>query len=149
VLEIAGFLHFEEKKLGRSDGFLFLAALKPHLVFLWWIALLLWSIRKSKGRTLVAFGFVTLLASVIALALEPAIFAQFLGRLTGGGALAERVQPQVAGCGSDCRSITSVQAVPAAPALLWVLFRWGRAGDEWQWREPMPVLRLAPVLPTS
>jgi hypothetical protein len=150
LLGIAGFLHYEKKKkLGRAGGFLFLVALKPHLVFLLWLALLLWSIRKSRGRTLGAFGFVTLLASAIAVALDHAIFAQYLGLLTSGGVLAE-LSPTI---GGRLRLWLPqhywVQAVPAVLALIWFLFRWRRARDGWRWQEEMPVLLLASVLATS
>ncbi|MGA8441550.1 MAG: glycosyltransferase family 87 protein [Candidatus Sulfotelmatobacter sp.] len=150
LLGIAGFLHFEKhQKLGRAGAFLYLIALKPHLVFLLWIALLFWSIRKSQGRTLVAFGFVTLLASVIAVALDHAIFAQYIGLLTRGGVLAE-LSPTLGGLLRLWLAQHHwVQAVPAVLALIWFLFRWRRARDGWQWREEMPILLLVSLLTTS
>ena len=150
LLGIAGFLCFERKqKLGRAGAFLYLVALKPHLVFLVWIALLFWSIRRWKGRTLAAFGFVTLVASMTAVALDHAIFAQYLGLLTSGGVLAE-LSPTLGGVlRLWLPQYQWVQALPAVLALLWFLFRWRRARDEWQWREEMPILLLASLLTTS
>jgi hypothetical protein len=150
LLGIAGFLHFEKKqKLGRAGAFLHLVALKPHLVFLLWIGLLLWSIQKSKGRTLAALGFVTLSASLIAIALDHAIFAQYLGLLTSGGVLAE-LSPTLGGVlRLWVPQYQWVQALPAVLALIWFLIRWGRARDEWQWLEEMPILLLASLLTTS
>ncbi len=150
LLGIAGFLHFEKKQnLGRAGGFLYLVALKPHLVFLLWIGLLFWSIRKSKGRTLAAFGVVTLLASLISIALDHAIFAQYLGLLTNGGVLGE-LSPTIGGVlRLWLPQYHWVQALPAVLALLWFLFRWRRARDGWQWREEMPILLMASILTTS
>src|SRR5579864_1257757 len=78
LLGIAGFLHSE--KHGRpiwAGVFLFLVALKPHLAFLLWVALLFWSIRIRNARTLAAFATLTAGASAIALAIDPSIFAQY------------------------------------------------------------------------
>jgi hypothetical protein len=150
LLGIVGFLHSEKKQeLGRAGAFLYLVALKPHLVFLLWIALLLWTIRKSKGRTLAAFGFVTLLASSIAIALDHAVFAQYLGLLTSGGVLAE-LSPTLGGAlRLWLPQYHWVQALPAVLALIWFLGRWRSERDGWQWREEMPILLLASLLTTS
>ncbi|MGO9539110.1 MAG: glycosyltransferase family 87 protein [Terriglobales bacterium] len=150
LLGIAGFLHFEKKeKLGRAGAFLYLVALKPHLVFLLWIGLLFWTIRKSKGRILAALGVVTLSASLIAIAMDHAIFAQYFGLLTSGGVLAE-LSPTLGGVFRLWFPQHQwVQALPAVLALLWFLFRWRKVRDGWQWREEMPILLLASLLTTS
>jgi hypothetical protein len=150
LLGVAGFLHFEQKqKLGRAGAFLYLVALKPHLVFLAWLALFAWSIQKSKVRTLATFGLITLSASLIAMALDHAIFSQYVGLLTSGGVLAE-LSPTIGGAIRfwlpQCRW---AQALPAVLALIWFLLRWRRARDGWQWREEMPVLLLVSLLATS
>jgi hypothetical protein len=150
LLGLAGFLYFEKKqKLGRAGGFLYLVALKPHLVFLVWLALFVWSMQKSKVRTLVTFGLVTLTASLIAIALDHAIFSQYVGLLTSGGVLAE-LSPTLAGAlHLWLPQYRWAQALPAVLALIWFLLRSRGARDGWQWREEMPILLLVSLLTTS
>jgi hypothetical protein len=150
LLGVAGFLHFEKKqKLAWAGVFLYLVALKPHLVFLLWVALLQWSIRKSTGRTLAALGSVTLAASLIAMALDHSIFAQYLGLLTSGGVLAE-LTPTLGGLlRLWLGQYHWIQALPAVLALIWFCFWGSRARDRWQWREEMPILLLVSLLTTS
>jgi hypothetical protein len=150
LLGIAGFLHFEKKqKLGRAGAFLYLVALKPHLVFLVWLALFVWSIQKSRVRTLTIFGLITLSASLLAMALDHAIFSQYAGLLTSGGVLAE-LSPTIGGAMRLwLPQYRWAQALPALLALIWFLLRWRRARDVWQWREEMPVLLLVSLLTTS
>src|SRR5208283_3661157 len=107
------------------------------------------TIRKSKCRILAALGVVTLSASLIAIAMDHAIFAQYFGLLTSGGVLAE-LSPTLGGVFRLWFPQHQwVQALPAVLALLWFLFRWRKVRDGWQWREEMPILLLASLLTTS
>jgi hypothetical protein len=150
LLGVAGFLHFEKQgKLGSAGAFLFLVALKPHLVFLLWIALLLWSIRTSIYRTLLALTSITAAASLIAVALDHSIFTQYFSLLTRGGVLAE-LTPTLSGLlRLLLRQYPPIQALPALLAFAWFVFYWRKACDRWQWREVMPILLLVSLLMTS
>ncbi|MGA8761261.1 MAG: glycosyltransferase family 87 protein [Candidatus Sulfotelmatobacter sp.] len=150
LLGIAGFLHFEkQKKFGWAGAFLFLVALKPHLVYLLWAALLLWSIRRRTARALVALASVTLAACAIAVALDHSIFVQYLDLLTRGGVLAE-LTPTVSGLLRLCLPrYHAIQALPALLALIWFGSYWRSARDRWQWREQIPILLLVSLLTTS
>src|ERR1700692_2113236 len=64
---LAGYLRFQARQKNYVAGaFLFFAALKPHLIFLVWVALLLYTLRHKRWESLAAFlsvlGFARLLA---------------------------------------------------------------------------------------
>lgn len=149
LLGMAGFLRFEKKqKLILSGLFLFLVALKPHLIFLLWIALLLWSTGMRVGRLLGALLSVTLVASFVAIALDHLIFAQYFHLLTGGEVLTE-LTPTVSGSLRLSLGHYSLQFLPAFLAVLWLLFYWSRSREQWRWTEQVPVLLLVSLLTTS
>jgi hypothetical protein len=150
LLGVAGFLHFEKQgKLGLAGGFLFLAAQKPHLIFLFWIALLMWSIRGLVGRTLATLMSITIAASVFAVALDHAIFTQYFSLITRDKVLLE-LTPTMSGLlRLWLRNYPPMQLLPALLALVWFSFYWRRHRDRWQWREEMPILLLVSLLTTS
>jgi hypothetical protein len=149
LLGVAGFLHFEKQgKLGWAGGFLFLVAQKPHLIFLLWVALLLWSIRMSVGRTLAALTSITVAASLVAVALDHSIFAQYFSLFTRDRVLLE-LTPTASGLlRLSLPQYPLVQLLPALLAFIWFCFYWRSSRDRWQWREEMPVLLLVSLLTT-
>lgn len=149
LLGIAGFLHFEKRKnLTLAGAFLFLAALKPHLVFLVWVALLSWSIRARRIRTIAALGTITALASVVAALLDHAIFKQYLNLMNSG--VVEEVTPTVSGLVRlSLGRYYPLQLLPALLALVWFFFHWRRSESGWQWPDEMPMLLLISMLTIS
>jgi hypothetical protein len=146
LLGIAGFLHFEKrKKFVPAGAFLFLAALKPHLVFLAWAALLCWSIRARTIRTIAALCSITALASLVAALLDHSIFSQYFNLMNSG--VIEEVTPTVSGW---LRLLLGrqypLQWLPALLAFGWFFFHWGSFEGQWQWPDEMPMLLLLSVL---
>lgn len=149
LLGIAGFLHFEKrKKLALAGAFLFLVALKPHLVFLVWVALLCWSIRTRTIRTIAALGSITALASFVAAFLDHAIFNQYFNLMNSG--VIEEVTPTVSGLVRlSLGRYYPLQLLPALLALVWFFFHWRRSESRWQWPDEMPMLLLISILTIS
>jgi hypothetical protein len=149
LLGIAGFLYFEKRnKLALAGAFLFLVALKPHLVFLVWVALLCWSIRARTIRTIAALCSITALASVVATFLDHAIFSQYFNLMNSG--VIEEVTPTVSGwLRLSLGRYYPLQLLPALLALVWFFFHWRRFASRWQWSDEMPMLLLISILTIS
>jgi hypothetical protein len=149
LLGVAGFLHFEKRKeLALAGAFLFLVALKPHLVFLVWVALLCWSIRARTVRTIAALCSITALASFVAAFLDHAIFSQYFNLMKSG--VIEEVTPTVSGLVRLALSrYYPLQLLPAVLALVWFFFHWRRSESRWQWADEMPMLLLISILTIS
>ena len=150
LLGIAGFLHFEkERKLGWAGACLFLTTLKPHLTFLVWVALLLWSIARRTVKTVAVLASVTVLASLAATVLDRQVFEQYFALLTNGGVLRE-LTPTISGLlRLALGRYYPLQALPGLLALLWLFFHWRRSEARWQWRQEMPMLLLVSLLTVS
>jgi Glycosyltransferase family 87 len=149
LLGLAGFLHFEkQKKLGWAGAFLFLVALKPHIVFLLWIALLLWSVRMRTGRILGVLAAVTTTASLVVTALDHRIFGQYLNFLASG-AFTELTPTPSGLLRLSLRSPYALQLLPTLLGAVWFFWHWRRARATWDWRRELPVLLLVSLLTVS
>jgi hypothetical protein len=150
LLGIAGFLHFEEHERPVLAGAcLFLASLKPHLVFLLWVALLLWSIHGRTLKTLIGLLSITAIASLMALALDHSIFVQYVHLLRSGGIFTE-VTPTIGGLLRRWLGGHYLfQMLPVLMALIWVVLHWSRTRERWRWRRELPTLLLVSLLTTS
>jgi len=141
LLGVAGFLHYEHHgHLGRAGAFLSLLAVKPHLAFLFWIALILWSIRTSTQRVLASLCLTILAASVFALAFNPFVFAEYFRFLASDG-FVHGVTPTPAGLVRlEAGGKYLLQFLPALFATLWLCLYWRRNRSEWHWKEKAPLV---------
>lgn len=147
LLGIAGFLVYHDKHQDFAAGlFAFLIALKPHLAFLFWPALLLWVVRGRRWQVLGGFSMALIAACAVPLLLEPQVFMHYRGLWqetvvvwtetpTIGGALCHWL-------GRDQRWLAFT---PAVIATAWFAAHYWRAKHDWQWREQMPILLLVSV----
>ncbi len=124
-----------------------LLAIKPHLAYLFWIALLLWSVRERRWK-LLGGGLLTALAAVaVALASNPAVLGQYWHTLTHRPP-AQYHSPTL---GTALRLLTGdgqfrLQFLAMVPGLIWfVPYVWRHRAD-WDWDERMPMLLLVSVV---
>jgi hypothetical protein len=122
------------------------ATTKPHLVYLFWPALVLWVVARRRWR--VAVGFVGALGVLIglALAVRPAILADFAASL---GTHQPRNPTSTIGtvlrlgyrelCGEDRFALVTVAPVVG---LAWLAWRWHRRRAAWRWIDELPPLTL-------
>src|SRR5262249_44378084 len=79
LLGVVGFLRFQTlQRWAPAGAALALVAIKPQLLYLFWIALLLWVIRERRWTILVAAGLTGLLLLAVALVPNPAVMREFL-----------------------------------------------------------------------
>jgi hypothetical protein len=150
LLGIVGFLHFEKK------GSLFLAgacgvliAIKPHLVYLFWIALGLWAIERRRWIILIGGILTGVAATAIPIFCNPEVCQQYwfawkhhppeeFVSLTIGSILRLLLGA----------NLVWLQLVPVIPALIWFGFHWRKDQASWDWGEQMPLLILVSFLTT-
>jgi hypothetical protein len=153
LLGIVGFLYFYRRRLLFVSGLsLTLVAIKPHLAFLLWLALLFWTVHQRQFRVMV--GLVMGLASttLLPLFLVPDVFSfyfqQYSTRLapkplewqtsTVSAALAYLV-------GSNTLWI---RVIPTLLGAIWFIFYWKKNRNRWDWVEQTPPLLLASQVAT-
>jgi hypothetical protein len=144
LLGIAGFLRYEAKRPYLAGAFLFLAALKPQIVFLIWLALVVLALAVRKWKPLAGFFPVFLLANLVTFLLRPSVFAEWRQVLR---------QDQVfffdtATIGYVLRHFTGLrfaQYVPALAAFTWFGLN-AATRVAWDWKKMMPALLLVSLV---
>lgn len=148
LLGVTGFLFFVTRKSYAFAGAcLALAAIKPQLVYLLWLALVLWCWRERKWRLVLSLAAAIASLTGIALPIRPRLLADYW-QFSHSGYV--KIWPSA--LGAILRyPFDSVRSFPlqfVAPALgtAWFLFYWRRHGESWDWKECMPLLIAVSVL---
>jgi len=147
LLGISVFLFAQERGWdGLAGASALLLAIKPHVVFLFWPAMLIWGVWNRRWRLLLAFGVSLLLASAIAVAFDRRIFSEYQG-LWRETAIVWSETPTIGGV--LCRLLGPGRSwmawLPAIFVGIWFVVRWIRARGNWRWREEMPWLLVISV----
>jgi hypothetical protein len=145
LLGVAGFLYFEKlQKHFLAGAIAAFISVKPQLIFLFWPALLFWSIHWKNWKALLSCGITILIASAASFAINPGIFQHYLVNVrfhsplmwatpTIGGYLryfifgVEQFWPQYIG--------------PVIGLALFVVY-WVKEAHAWTWKKNTPDLVL-------
>jgi hypothetical protein len=146
---LAGYLRFEARHMDYLAGaFLFLTALKPHLVFLVWIALLLCGLFQRRWRPLAALLAALAGACFLAVLLDHRAFQQYVG-LFEAKKIAFQETPTLGGLLRRISAIPAMQYLPLAVAAVWFAVYWKRWRSSWEWRYRLPTLLLVSMTTAS
>jgi hypothetical protein len=150
VAGITGFLVLESKNQWRFAGAaLALISIKPHLLYLFWIALCLWLCREGCWRIMLGALMAFLIFSLVPLYLDRNIYGQYFELYTLNGILQpfdqatptlRNIFPLLLG-----RNDRWLQALPTAIGIAWLLYYWQRHRTQWQWSEELPLVLLVSV----
>jgi hypothetical protein len=147
LLGIVGFLNFYSRKLFFLAGMsLTLVAIKPHLAYLFWLALLLWIIDQRQWR--IFYGALVGLASATLLPLlfVPDIFGFYLAQY------ATQLAPRPLDWQTPTLSTALgyligsnalwVRTLPTFLGIIWLAIYWSKNKHRWDWVKQMPLLLL-------
>jgi hypothetical protein len=150
LLGLVGFLYFEKRGwFGWAGAAAALAAFKPHLVYLFAIALLLWARRQGRWTVLVGGGLTLAGLTVLPLARNPAVLEQYRHALS---TYPPRFLAPIPG--SLLRLAFGIEHlwlnyVPTVFGLGWLAVHWRRRRRNWVWAEETAVLLLVSFLTAS
>jgi MFS family permease len=154
VLGLVGFLLALEKQRWSFVGVsLALVSLKPHLLYLFWLALLLWIIKQRRWRALIGMAVGVGAALVLPLVWNREIYFQYLQMYSAPGI----VRPQdwaTPSLGTALGALIGAQsiwlrAIPGIAGFLWLCWYWRSHSDQWRWPDEMPLLLLVSVTTAS
>jgi hypothetical protein len=151
ALGLVGFLWNVRRGRDLAAGlFLFLLAVKPHLLLLVLAAVLLWSVRERRYGVLGGSILGAAIGASLPLLTNPDVWQQYLDRVlhsqprdyvtTTLGALLRK--------GFGWRHFW-LQFAPTAIGLVWVLQYWWTRRKRWSWSDELPLLILAALLTTA
>ncbi|HWG43243.1 MAG TPA: glycosyltransferase family 87 protein [Gemmataceae bacterium] len=124
-----------------------LLAIKPHLSYIFWIALLLWAIR-SRRWSILGGGLLTGLAALgVALLCNPSVLSQYWHTFTSRPPAQYR-SPTL---GTVLRLLLGeeqfrLQFLAMIPGLVWFVSYWLRQRANWDWNVTLPLLLLMSML---
>ncbi len=147
LLGVTGFLYFARRERWWAAGACAtLITIKPHLLYLFGLALVLWALDRQRWVVLGGFGLTLIAAMGVVWAVNPALIDQYTYALANYPP-AQWATPTF---GALLRVWLGVekfwlQFVPSAFGALWFLFYWRTQRVEWDWTEQIPVLVLVSV----
>jgi len=150
-LGVCGFLIFEEgHRYRRAAAIAALVTIKPHLLYLLWVAFLLWVLDRRLWRVLSAGAFTVVAATLIPLAFNGKVLQQYMEAATIHSPL-DWATPTLGGV---LRMLLGterawLQFVPSVVGCVWGVFHYRQHRGSWTWREQMPLLLLTSVLTSS
>ena len=146
-----GFLTFMERKREALAGVAaVLLAIKPHLAYLFWLALLLWSIRERRWRTLAGGIVAGVLMTALPLLFNAYVLQQYWHTFTQSPPAQYR-SPTI---GTVLRLLLGeehfrLQFLAMIPGLVWFVPYWWMWRRDWNWKEQLPLLLTVSVLTTA
>jgi hypothetical protein len=147
LLGLVGFMYFEKKqKWWLAGTFAALTLIKPHLLYLFLFAILLWSWRQKNWRVPVSMALTIFLGLFISWVVNPSLIGQYIYAVT-------HYPPSdyaSATLGAVLRALFGenrfwLQFVPPAFGCLWFLVYWRRRWSSWNWHDQAVLVVLVSI----
>jgi hypothetical protein len=148
---LATFLSMERKKNWIGIGLvLALMSIKPHFLYLFWIAAALWLGSLRDWRIACAIGLAGLTAGLLPLLFDSAIYSNYIRVYQSADYLKPLDLPV-----PSLRNVVKVlfnldgfliEHLPTAAGAVWILIYWRRHRLEWVWTEHLPLILLVSIV---
>jgi len=148
---IAAFIYLEKRKQWLAMGaVLTLTAVKPHLLYLFWVVLLLWIWQHRRWQVALGALVTGFIAAALPLWFDANVYAQYreLYALTGIRQPFDWPAPTLGNVFLILLGQESVwwRYLSSAVGLVWVLNHWRRHRQNWRWDEQLPMILLVSVV---
>jgi len=149
LLGVVLFLWWEKDRPFLAGVVLVLPFAKPHLLSLFWFALLIWMIIRKKGRVALGFCVAITAAIAISLLLDPSVFRHYREMLHRA-AISYEFIPALSGVLRLLffRRFFWAQFMPLALGLVWSMWFLFRNRNDWDWQTHGPALLIVSILTT-
>jgi hypothetical protein len=154
LLGIVGFLHFHERNQYRLAGLsLTLVAIKPHLVYLFWIALAAWALKERRWQVMLGGVIGVAISTTVPLFFLPTLFSDYiqLYSTTQAPTPLAWATPTLSTALGFIFGLENrwVRSMPSLFGSIWFLAYWKTRRNNWNWTEQMPLLLLVSQATTA
>jgi hypothetical protein len=125
-------------------------AIKPALLYLFWLALLAWAIDRRRWSVLVGGITAAVVATAVPLAFNPAMLSQYIATMTHQAPI-DYATPTL---GMLLRLMLGIdhawlQFLPSVGGALWFAWYWHRHRATWRWDQQLGLILLVSIVTTS
>lgn len=154
LLGVVGFLAAAKREAWVWAGAsLVLVSVKPHLLYLLWLAFLFWVVTEKCWRAALGLIIAGAIAALIPLAIDREIYLQYAQLFSASGIVrpAEWATPSLGTAIGEIFSIRStwIRWLPTMCGTLWFLWYYSRHSNGWNWQSHLPLLILVSVATSS
>lgn len=154
LLGLIGFLaSIKRNAWGWAGASLAVTTIKPHLLYLLWLALLVWIFRERRWRPALAFLGVTMGLAALPLLFNHDIYFQYFHLLEGDGGVRplEWATPALGTVLAQIFEIsgTWIRWLPGVISSVWVLWYAARRDRAWNWTVELPLVLLVSIATAS
>jgi hypothetical protein len=136
LLGLVGFLHFVSKKQWWLAGMMTVfIAVKPHTLYLFWFALLLWALKHRLWQVLMGSAIALFCVSLPPLFFNPNVISQYFSDIVLKSYATYWATPTFGTFMRLCFGSEKywLQYIPVLAGLIWFIFYWRVHRDRWTW----------------
>jgi hypothetical protein len=154
LLGLIAFLASVKKKLwGLAGSTLTIAAIKPHLLYLLWPALLMWVFKNAIWRLIVGLMVTGIVVASLPVFLDREIYFQYFDLLKTGRVIRplDWATPSLGTALAELFGISDawIRWLPSVGGGMWLLWYWSRRTETWDWLSELPLVLLLSVVTAS
>jgi hypothetical protein len=154
LLGLLGFVLFLSKRVSALAGAsLALVSIKPHLLYLLWIALILWSLKERQWKVIAGLLIAGTFIASLPIVFDTALYSRYVELISA----AEVVRPldwATPTLGTALAELLAIDGMwvrwlPSFAGGLWFLWYWSRRAAAWDWIAELPFMLLVSVATAS
>jgi glycosyl transferase family 87 len=154
LLGLIGFIvSMKNKTWSVAGASLAIAAVKPHLLYLLWLALLLWTIKYKSWKLAAGFILTGIIAALLPLFWDREVYIQYFALFESGGVTRplDWATPSLGTAIGELFAIADawMRWLPSMGGAMWLFWYWARHAEAWDWRFELPLILLVSVVTAS
>jgi hypothetical protein len=154
LLGLIAFLASVKKKAwGLAGAALTIAAIKPHLLYLLWLALLMWTLKKLQWKLVTGFMVTGIAVALLPLLLDRDVYLQYSDLLKTGSVIKplDWATPSLGTALAELLAIPDawIRWLPSVGGAAWFLWYWSTRAETWDWLSELPLVLLVSVVTAS
>jgi hypothetical protein len=143
----------KEKRWQLAGATLTIAAIKPHLLYLVWLALLMWGLKNAKWKLASGFIVIGIVVAALPVLLDREIYFQYVELLKTSRVTRplDWATPSLGTALAEILAIPDawIRWLPSVAGAGWFLWYWCRRAETWDWLLEMPLVLLLSVVTAS